>query len=271
MRHAAGIKTNTAAAQKRVMQAARQGAQIVCLSELFASLYFCQSEDKKCFETAEPVPGPLTQVLSGWAKRAGVVLIASLYEKAGSHYYNTAVVFEKDGSLLGKYRKVHIPDDLEHYYGESYYFSSGDTGFPVFRTSAGVIGVQVCWDQWYPEGARLMASQGAEMLFYPTAIGFQTEGPEDINRAELDAWQTIQRGHAIANNVFVAACNRIGQEGHLVFWGSSFVADPLGRFVAKAAEGKEEILLADCDLDLIAEVRHDWPFLACRKTEIQAK
>ena len=271
MKHSPDAKANFAKAREKVFQAARSGARIVCLSELFGSLYFCQSEDPKCKTWAEEIPGPSTDALSQWAEEADVVLIASLYEKEKNKFFNTAVVFDSNGTLLGKYRKIHIPDDLEHSYGESYYFSGGDLGFPVFRTKLGVVGVQVCWDQWYPEGARIMAGQGAQILFYPTAIGFQLSGPEEVNRAEHDAWQIIQRSHAIANNVFVAACNRVGREGKLDFWGTSFVADPLGRLVAKGSESVEEIVLADCNLDLIAEVRHDWPFLACRKTEIHAK
>lgn len=271
MKHSADIAGNFAKAKEKVFQAARKGAQMVCLSELFGSQYFCQTENPEYFKLAKEIPGPDTKMLSAWATEAGVILIGSLYEKAGDAYFNTAVVFEADGTLLGKYRKIHIPDDLEHFYGERYYFSGGDLGFPVFKTKLGVIGVQVCWDQWYPEGARILAGQGAQIIFYPTAIGFQAKGPADINRAEHEAWQIIQRSHAIANNVFVAACNRTGLEANLDFWGTSFVADPLGRFVAKGSESSEEIVLADCDLDLIAEVRHDWPFLASRKTDIHAK
>ncbi len=271
MKHVQDVQANFAKAKERVLAAACAGAQMVCLSELFGSLYFCQNEDPKFRALAEAIPGPATRLLSAWAKESRTVLIASVYEKEKDKFFNTAVVFDPDGTLLGKYRKIHIPADLEHFYGERYYFSDGDLGFPVFRTQLGVIGVQVCWDQWYPEGARIMACQGAQILFYPTAIGFQTSGPEDVNRAEHEAWQVIQRSHAIANNVFVAACNRVGLEGNLNFWGTSFVADPLGRVISKGAENKEEIVLADCDLGLIDEVRHDWPFLACRKTDIHAK
>ncbi len=271
MKQGQDVRANFATAKERVAQAARSGAQMVCLSELFGSLYFCQSEDPKWRGLAQEIPGPATDALAAWAKECGIVLIASVYEKAKNGLYNTAVVFNPDGTLLGKYRKVHIPDDLEHSYGERYYFADGDLGFPVFRTQWGVIGVQVCWDQWYPEGARIMADQGAQILFYPTAIGFQVAGPADVNRAEHEAWQIIQRSHAIANNVFVAACNRVGREENLDFWGTSFVADPLGRMIATGAEDKEDIVLADCDLDLIREVRHDWPFLACRKTSIHSK
>jgi N-carbamoylputrescine amidase len=270
MRHEPDVQANINKAKERVQQAAQSGAGLVCLSELFSAQYFCQREDPKNRALAQEIPGPATDSLAAWARQTGIVLIASLYEKAKDHFYNTAVVFDKDGTFLGKYRKVHIPDDLEHYYGERYYFSDGDLGFPVFRTHLGVIGVQVCWDQWYPEGARIMADQGAQILFYPTAIGFQDRGPAAINRAEHEAWQIIQRSHAIANNVFVAACNRVGREGNLDFWGTSFVADPLGRLLAKGSEGSEEIVLADCDLGLIGAVRHDWPFLACRKTIIHA-
>ncbi len=271
MRHGKDAQANFAKAKEGVVKASGAGARAVCLSELFGSLYFCQKEDPAVRALAQEIPGPATDALAAWARECGTVLIASLYERVGDKFYNTAIVLGPDGALLGKYRKIHIPDDLEHSYGERYYFSDGDLGFPVFRTSWGVIGVQVCWDQWYPEGARIMAGQGAQILFYPTAIGFQVGGPAEVNRAEHEAWQIIQRSHAIANNVFVAACNRVGREENLDFWGTSFVADPLGRMVAKGAPDKEEVVLADCDLDLISEVRHDWPFLACRKTSIHAK
>lgn len=271
MKHAEDVKANFAKAKEKVSQAARLGAKIVSLSELFGSLYFCQTENPNFFKLAETIPGPSTKEIAGWAKELGIVLVASLYEKVGDKSYNTAVVFDADGKLLGKYRKIHIPDDLEHYYGERYYFADGDLGFPIFKTRFGAIGVMVCWDQWYPEGARIMASKGAQILLYPTAIGFQMKGPTNINKAEHEAWQIIQQSHAIANNVFVATCNRVGKEANLNFWGTSFVADPLGQFVAKASTDKEEILIAECDLKLIDEVRHDWPFLSCRKTEINAK
>lgn len=271
MRHGKDVKANFAAAKEKIFEAARLGAQIVSLSELFSSLYFCQSEEEKNFGLAETIPGPSTQTLCEWAKELGIVLVASLYEEAEGGRFNTAVVMDADGKFAGKYRKVHIPDDPEHFYGERYYFADGDLGFPVFKTRFGTIGVQICWDQWYPEGARMMAAQGAQIIFYPTAIGFQIKGDKSLNQAEHEAWQIIQRSHAIANNVFVAACNRVGVEENLNFWGTSFVADPLGRFVAKASVEKEEILLADCDLRLIDEVRRDWPFLACRKTTVIAK
>lgn len=269
MRCSAEPKANFAKAEASIARAVQQGAQIVCLSELFASLYFCQTQDPKFFELAEMVPGPSTDLLSQWAKKFKIVLVASLFEKTKEKkYFNTAVVFDADGKFLGKYRKTHIPDDLEHYYGESYYFSPGDMGYPVFKTKFGTIGVLVCWDQWYPEGARALALKGAEIIFYPTAIGFQIAGPQDINKAELEAWQIIQRSHAIANNIFVAAVNRVGTEDHLNFWGTSFVADPLGRVLKMGSENKEEVVVTSCDLNLIKEVRKDWPFLDCRRTDV---
>ncbi|OGQ04214.1 MAG: hypothetical protein A2W61_06755 [Deltaproteobacteria bacterium RIFCSPLOWO2_01_44_7] len=271
MKMSADLEANFAKAKDSVFQVAKKGAQVVCLSELFGSLYFCQKEDKKYFELAESIPGPSTKVLSQWAKELKIVIIASLYEKSEKKFYNTAVVLNTDGGLLGKYRKTHIPDDLEHYYGEKFYFSPGDLGTPVFKTPFGTIGVMVCWDQWYPEGARMLAQAGAQVIFYPTAIGFQVKGPEAINKAEQEAWQIIQRSHAIANNVFVAAVNRVGVEDHLNFWGTSFVADPLGRILKQASIDKEENLVVDCDLNLIEEVRKDWPFLSCRRSDLYGK
>ncbi len=270
MKHEEDVKANFAKAKKKVFEAAGLGAQIISLSELFGSLYFCQTENPDFFKLAETVPGPATKELAGWAKELGIVLVASLYEKEGNQFYNTAVVFNVDGKLLGKYRKIHIPDDLEHYYGERTYFADGNLGFPVFKTRFGTIGVMICWDQWYPEGARIMASNGAQIIFYPTAIGFQVKGDAAINKAEQEAWQIIQRSHAIANNIFVAACNRVGKEKNLNFWGTSFVADPLGRFVAKGSADKEQIVIAECNLKLIDEVRHDWPFLSCRRFDVIA-
>ncbi len=250
----------------RIQQAAKAGAQIISLQELFRSKYFCQTDDKKFFDLAELVPGSTTEILSKIAQENNIVLVASLFEREGHHYYNTACVIDADGRFLGKYRKVHIPDDPKNYYSEKFYFEDGNLGFKNFSTKYANIGVQVCWDQWFPEGARTLALHGAQILFYPTAIGWQVGGNPELGQAEQDAWVTVQRGHAISNTVFVAATNRTGVEDHLNFWGNSFVADPLGRVLKKASHDKEENLLVSCDLGKIEEVRKDWPFLTCRKT-----
>ncbi len=252
-----------------IHQAAQQGAQIVSLSELSLSPYFCQVNDKKFFELAEKIPGKTTDQFSALAKELNIVLIVSLYEKDGDDYYNTAVVFDADGAFLGKYRKLHIPDDLEHHYSELYYFKPGNLGLPVFKTKFATIGVSVCWDQWYPENARVMASKGAEILFYPTAIGWQlSEKGNDIGTTEFDAWVTIQRSHAIANGLFVAPVNRIGLEQNIDFWGGSFVADPFGKILTQASHHQEEIIMASCDLSLIRQTRSSWPFLECRRMKV---
>lgn len=245
----------------KIEAAAQKGAQIVCLGELFRSKYFCQVEDKRYFDLAETIPGPTTETLSPLARKLGIVLIASIFEKEGSQFYNTAVPIDADGKVLGKYRKVHIPDDLKNYYGESFYFKKGDLGYPIFKTRYATIGLQVCYDQWFPEGARVLAQAGAEIIFYPTAIGWPDSGKSPGNESEYDAWLTIQRGHAISNGVFVAACNRVGREDHINFWGSSFACDPMGKLLAKGSSDKEEILIVQCDLGKIEEVRRDWPFL----------
>jgi len=258
---------NLETAVEKTRAAARDGAQIVCLQELFPSRYFCQVNDPKFFELAEAVPGPTSEALGKVAKELGVVIVASLFERDGKDHYNTACVLDADGSFLGKYRKVHIPDDPRNYYSELYYFKPGNLGFKPFATKYAKIGVQVCWDQWFPEGARSLALQGAEILFYPTAIGWQTVGQEELGKAEYDAWVTVQRGHAISNTVFVAATNRTGREDHLNFWGGSFVADPLGRVLKRASHDREENLIVPVDLKAIAEVRKDWPFLTCRREE----
>lgn len=250
-----------------IEKAAAQGAQIISLQELFTSNYFCQSNDDQFFKLAESVPGPSTEALAPVAKKHNVALVLSLFENDNGAYYNTACVIDADGKYLGKYRKVHIPDDPRNYYSELYYFKPGDLGFKPFKTKYATIGVQVCWDQWYPEGARSLALQGAQILFYPTAIGWQVGGIPELGTAENDAWVTVQRGHAISNTVFVAAVNRTGTENHLNFWGTSFVADPLGRVLAKASPDKEEILIVPCDLSTIDAVRKDWPFLTCRRKD----
>lgn len=245
-----------------ITDAARKGAQIICLPELFRSRYFCQVNDPKFFELAEPVPGPTTGILSKIAKENNVVLIASLFEKEKGKYFNTACVIDADGTFLGKYRKVHVPDDGGNFYSERYYFKPGDLGSPVFETRYAKVGTLVCWDQWFPEGARALALNGAEIIFYPTSIGWQVrEKGQEIGQAEFDAWRTVQRGHAISNGVFVATTNRTGLEDHLDFWGGSFVADPLGRLLGQASHDQEETLIVSCDLGRIQEVRRDWPFL----------
>ncbi len=250
----------------QIRQAASQGAQIICLQELFRSHYFCQKEDVGFFDLAEPVPGATTQVLSQLAAELQVVIVASLFEKrTAGIYHNTAVVIDHEGKLLGKYRKMHIPDDPLYY--EKFYFTPGDLGFRCYPTAHGQVGVLVCWDQWFPEAARLTALEGAQFLFYPTAIAWQQGESEENNQAQLAAWETVQRGHAIANGVFLAAVNRVGQEGELTFWGHSFVCDPLGRILGRASADGEEILIVDCDLGAIEATRRSWPFLRDRRIE----
>ncbi len=251
----------------KITQAARGGAQIVCLQELFRSRYFCQVNETKFFELAEEVPGPTTEILAKTAREKKIVIVASLFEKDGKKFYNTAVVLDADGSPLGKYRKVHIPNDPHNFYSEAFYFTPGDLGLKAFTTRYAKIGVQICWDQWFPEGARSLALQGAEILFYPTAIGWPLQGNLETGRVEHEAWMTVQRGHAISNTVFVATPNRIGIEDHLKFWGSSFVSDPFGKVLAKAGHEEAEVLLVGCDLTKIDSIRKDWPFLTCRRTD----
>jgi N-carbamoylputrescine amidase len=261
---------NLAKAEERVREAAERGAEVICLQELFRSQYFCREENAELFDLAEPIPGPSTDRLSRLAKELGVVIIASLFERrAAGLYHNTAAVIEADGSLGGLYRKMHIPDDPLYF--EKFYFTPGDLGFPNFNTRFGRIGVLVCWDQWYPEGARLSSLGGANILFYPTAIGWHPSEKQEFGAAQLDAWRTIQRAHAIANGVFVAAVNRVGFEGPadkgLEFWGSSFVADPFGQVIAEASQAAEEILIAECDPRRMDEVRRNWPFLRDRRID----
>lgn len=252
----------------RLMAAREAGAQIACLQELFLTPYFCQDNNEAHFALAETVPGPTTEALGKVAREQELVIVASLFERDGEHFYNTACVLDADGRYLGKYRKVHIPDDPSNYYSERFYFSPGDLGFPVFATRYATIGLQICWDQWFPEGARALAMQGAEFIFYPTAIGWQlAQKDTELGPAETEAWLTVQRGHAIANGVFVAACNRTGREGHIDFWGRSFVADPLGRILATAPADENDNLIVACDLGRIAEVRKDWPFLTARRAD----
>ena len=260
-----------------LQQAAAKGAQIVCLPELFRTQYFCQREDTSLFDLAEAIPGPTTQRLAEAAKQLGIVVVGSLFEKrAAGVYHNTAVMFDADGSLRGIYRKMHIPDDPLYY--EKYYFTPGDLGFKAFDTQVGRIGTLVCWDQWYPEGARLTALQGAQVLFYPTAIGWHPDEKEQYGTAQHEAWQTIQRAHAIANGLYVCAVNRVGHENGdirgnkapgkgLEFWGGSFIADPFGRIISKASHEKEEILIGDVDIRLIEDTRRNWPFLRDRRID----
>ena len=249
--------------------AAKRGAQIICLQELFASTYFCQTEDSVNFNLAEPVPGPTIDRLAKTARDNKVVIIAPIFEKRGGGlYHNSAVVIDADGAILGTYRKMHIPDDPLFY--EKFYFAPGDLGFKTFQTRYAKIGVLICWDQWFPEGARLTAMGGAQILFYPTAIGWIENEAADYRPAQLEAWMTMQRSHAIANGVFVAAPNRVGREGKIQFWGNSFVADPFGRVVAQAGGTKGETLIVPCDLGQVESIRHDWPFLRDRRIDAYA-
>jgi N-carbamoylputrescine amidase len=252
-----------------VRQAASQGAQVVCLQELFASPYFCQKEDPDLFDLAEPIPGPTSRAVSAVAKEAGVSVITSLFEKrAAGLYHNTAIVIGPDGEQIGMYRKMHIPDDP--LYHEKFYFTPGDLGFVAYQTPHAVVGPLVCWDQWYPEAARLTALRGAQILFYPTAIGWHPGEKAEHGASQLAAWQTIQKSHAIANGVFVCAVNRVGHEGAkdsgLEFWGRSFVCDPFGVVLAEAGD-REEVLVVECDLARQEEVRRGWPFLRDRRID----
>ncbi|NDF12565.1 MAG: acyltransferase [Proteobacteria bacterium] len=255
-------------------QAAKKGVQVLCLPELFGSLYFCQSEDHKFFKLAEPIDGPTTKALQVKAKQHKMVIINSIFEKrAAGLYHNTAVIIDADGSINGVYRKMHIPDDPLYY--EKFYFTPGDLGFNVWKTRYGKIGVLVCWDQWYPEGARLTAMKGADVLFYPTAIGWHPREKAEYGAVQADAWETIQRSHAIANGVYVAAANRIGYEkshigdkhGGIEFFGNSFISNPSGKILTKAGSKKEEILTAIVDPELTDITRTHWPFLRDRRID----
>jgi N-carbamoylputrescine amidase len=255
---------------QRIHEAARRGADVICLPELFQSHYFCQRTDPNLFDLAETIPGPTTERLGPLARSLGKVIVASLFEnRAPGVYHNTAVVFDADGSMLGIYRKMHIPDDP--LYHEKYYFTPGDLGFRTFATRFGRIGVLVCWDQWFPEAARLTVLQGAQVLLYPTAIGWHPREKAEFGHQQHQAWETIQRAHAIANGVYVAAVNRIGHEGPkdagLEFWGASFVSDPFGAVLAKGSHDQEEILIAECDPARSEDVRRNWPFLRDRRID----
>lgn len=255
-----------------VEEAASKGARVVCLPELFRSQYFCQREDAALFDLAEPIPGPTTQAIGAVARKARVTVVASLFERrAAGLYHNSAAVIDKNGEVAGIYRKMHIPDDPAYY--EKFYFTPGDLGFRAFDTDVGKIGTLVCWDQWYPEGARLTALRGASVLFYPTAIGWHPHEKEQYGAAQRDAWQTIQRSHAIANGVYVAAVNRVGHERPLPesagieFWGTSFLCDPFGVVIAEASTDREEVLIGEIDPARIEDVRRNWPFLRDRRID----
>jgi N-carbamoylputrescine amidase len=268
---------NVRRAVEKVRSAAKQGAQMVCLPELFRTQYFCQREDAALFDLAEPIPGPTTEALSAVARETKTSVVVSVFERrARGLYHNTAVVLDADGSTKGLYRKMHIPDDPLYY--EKFYFTPGDLGFKAFDTEYGRMGALVCWDQWYPEGARLTALQGANILFYPTAIGWHPDEKAEFGALQHDAWRTIQRAHAIANGVFVGVVNRVGHEfgdirGNraqgkgLEFWGGSFLCDPFGRIIVEASHDKEEILIGQCDLKHLEDVRRNWPFLRDRRID----
>ncbi len=264
--------TNLAAAVSKVEEASDSGAHVVCLPELFRSRYFCQTEDAALFDLAEPIPGPTTKTLGKLAKKLKVVLIAPLFERrAAGIYHNSAAIIDSSGEMAGLYRKMHIPDDPSYY--EKFYFTPGDLGYQAFDTRVGRISTLICWDQWYPEAARLSALKGACILFYPTAIGWHPHEKKSHGKAQREAWQTVQRGHAIANGVYVAAVNRIGHEtpnaktAGIEFWGSSFVSDPQGVVIAEAPVGKPANLLAEVDLAHMEDIRRNWPFLRDRRIE----
>ena len=273
MRSTKDAAENLERAGDKIHEAAKRGAQIVCMHELFLGEYFCRKEDPALFDLAQAVPGPATEALAKIAKKNKVAIVASLFERrAAGIYHNTCAVLDADGTFLGKYRKMHIPDDPLYY--EKFYFTPGDLGFPNFDTRYGRIGVQICWDQWYPEGSRAVALQGAQVIFYPTSIGWHPAEKKEFGSAQLDAWRTIQRSHAIANGVYVAVVNRAGFEGNpkagdtgLEFWGNSFVADPFGEVVAEASNDKEEILVVECDPAKSEDTRRNWPFLRDRRID----
>ena len=260
------IAQNIEATVQQIEAAAKAGAKLICLQELFSSPYFCQSEDHAQFEIAESIPGPTINRICQVAKAQQVVIVAGIFERrTAGVFHNSAVVIEADGSILGTYRKMHIPDDP--YFYEKFYFTPGDLGFKSFQTSVGNVGVCICWDQWFPEAARLTAMQGAEILVYPTAIGWQAPEKQQYGAAQVDAWQTMMRSHAIANGVYVVAPNRVGTEDNIEFWGASFVVDPYGCVIAKAGLQEAETIQADCDLSLIETARTHWPFFRDRRID----
>ena len=267
------VNGNRQSLAEGIREAAARGAELVVLQELHNSLYFCQVENTDCFDLAEPIPGPSTDFYGRLARELGIVLVTSLFERrAAGLYHNTAVVFEKDGTIVGKYRKMHIPDDPAYY--EKFYFTPGDLGFQPIATSVGRLGVQVCWDQWYPEGARLMALRGAELLIYPTAIGYESSDTKEEQERQREAWTTVQRGHAVANGLPVIAVNRTGfepdpsgQTNGIRFWGSSFVVGPQGEFLYRASIDKEEVAVVEIDMQRCENVRRWWPFLRDRRID----
>jgi len=264
---------NLAKTEWKIGEAAARGAHVICLQELIRSQYFCREENAELFALAESIPGPSTAALGKLARELKVVIVASLFERrAAGLYHNTAVALSADGEIAGLYRKMHIPDDPLYF--EKYYFTPGDLGFGSIATPYGRLGVLVCWDQWYPEGARIAALSGADLLVYPTAIGWHPSEKAEFGAAQLDAWRTIQRAHAIANGIYVAAVNRVGYEGPpehgIEFWGSSFVADPFGQVIVQASCDQEEILIAECDPRRMEEVRRNWPFLRDRRIDAYA-
>ena len=269
----ANHRENVAKLENNIRKAAAEGTELIVLQELHNGLYFCQTEDTNVFEQAETIPGPSTESFGQLAAELGVVIVLSLFEKrAAGLYHNTAVVLEKDGSIAGKYRKMHIPDDPAYY--EKFYFTPGDLGFEPIQTSVGKLGVLVCWDQWYPEAARLMAMAGAELLIYPTAIGWESSDTDEEKTRQLNAWITVQRGHAVANGLHVLSCNRTGHEADpsgvtngIQFWGNSFVAGPQGEFLAQASNDKEENIIIDIDLQRSENVRRWWPFFRDRRID----
>ncbi len=260
------IADNVQQAIAAIKNAADCGAKLICLQELFASLYFCQSEDHEHFKIAEPIPGPTTEILCAVAAENKIVIVVGLFERrAPGLFHNSAVVIEADGSIAGTYRKMHIPDDP--YFYEKFYFTPGDLGFQSFATSVGNVGVCICWDQWFPEAARITALKGADVLVFPTAIGWQTAEKEQFGESQRNAWQTMMRSHAIANGVFLVAPNRVGTEDNIQFWGSSFVSDPYGNILQTAADDLPETMIVECDLSLIETARTHWPFLRDRRID----
>jgi N-carbamoylputrescine amidase len=273
MRMGSDPAANLDRAVARIREAAGRGARVVCLPELFRTPYFCQREDAALFDLAEPIPGPTSEALARVARELGVVVVASLFERrAAGVYHNTAVVLDADGTERGRYRKMHIPDDPLYY--EKFYFTPGDLGFRAFDTAVGKLGTLICWDQWYPEAARLTALAGADVLFYPTAIGWHPREKAEYGAAQVNAWQVMQRAHAIANGVYVAAVNRVGHEGSadggIEFWGTSFVSDPFGVVIAEAARDDEAVLVVECDRAHLEDVRRNWPFLRDRRIDAYA-
>jgi N-carbamoylputrescine amidase len=264
---------NLTRATEKIREAAKRGAQVISLHELFSGEYFCRTEETQLFDLAESVPGPTTERLAKVAKESNVALVVSVFERrAAGLYYNTCAVLDADGSYVGKYRKMHIPDDPLYY--EKFYFTPGDLGFLNFDTKFARLGVQICWDQWYPEGSRLTAMKGAQVIFYPTSIGWHPHEKGEVGAAQLDSWKTIQRAHAVANGIYVAVVNRVGYEGRpergdagLEFWGNSFVADPSGQVMVEAAQDEEEILVVECDPAKSEDTRRNWPFFRDRRID----